>query len=45
MRSTFSQLRRKRQLGVTIGKGNHKTNIFTMEEKKATGSYNRKRLS
>ena len=52
MRLTFSQLRRKRGLGVTIGKGNPKTNFFimktnffTMEEKKVTSSYSRKRLS
>ena len=45
MRLTFSQLRRKRGLGVTIGKGNPKTNFFIMEEKKMTSSYSRKRLS
>ena len=45
IRSTFSQWRRKRGLGVLIGKRNPKTNFFTMEEKKATASYNRKRLS
>ena len=45
LRPTFSQWRRIKQLGVTIGKGNRYTNFFTMEEKKATGTNNKKRLS
>ena len=35
----------KRRQVVTIEKGYHKINLFTIEKKKVTGSYNRIRLS
>ena len=40
---TLPKWRRKRGLVVTIEKGYQEISFFTMEKKKVTGSYNRKR--